>query len=95
MQKESEELRKLQAERQEVQEALERLDEQKLSLEEQLKLLRQQCSQENQLVGVRMRESSNESVHSALTALPDSYTHNSNHKQVFLRSKRQMLESSL
>lgn len=52
MQKESEELRKLQAERQEVQEALERLDEQKLSLEEQLKLIRQQCSQENQLVGV-------------------------------------------
>lgn len=56
MQKESEELQKLQAERQVVQEALERLDEQKLSLEEQLKLIHQQCSQENQLVGVRKRE---------------------------------------
>uniref|UniRef100_A0AAR2K1U2 Epidermal growth factor receptor pathway substrate 15 n=1 Tax=Pygocentrus nattereri TaxID=42514 RepID=A0AAR2K1U2_PYGNA len=46
----SEELRRLQTERQEVQEALERLDEQKSSLEEQLKLIRQQCSQENQLI---------------------------------------------
>lgn len=55
MQKESEELCRLQAERQEVQEALERLDEQKSSLEEQLIYLRQQCSQENQLVGVKNR----------------------------------------
>ncbi|KAI4902163.1 hypothetical protein NFI96_030360 [Prochilodus magdalenae] len=50
VQKESEELRRLQTERQEVQETLERLDEQKSSLEEQLKLIRQQCSQENQLI---------------------------------------------
>ncbi|KAL2090074.1 hypothetical protein ACEWY4_014762 [Coilia grayii] len=48
--KESAELQRLQGQRQEVQEALEKLDVQKSSLEEQLALIRQQCSQENQMI---------------------------------------------
>lgn len=52
MAKETEELQQLQSQRQKVQEALEELDQQKLSLEEQLAHIRQQTSQENQLVAV-------------------------------------------
>lgn len=50
--RESEELQQLQAQRQKVQQALEELDEQKGSLEEQLTHIRQQTSQETQLVGL-------------------------------------------
>lgn len=49
--KESEELQRLQAQRQKVQQALEELDQQKGSLEEQLIHIRQQANQETQLVG--------------------------------------------
>lgn len=51
MAKESEELQRLQAQRQKVQQALEELDQQKGSLEEQLTHIRQQTNQETQLVG--------------------------------------------
>lgn len=51
MAKESEELQRLQAQRQKVQQALEELDQQKDSLEEQLTHIRQQTNQETQLVG--------------------------------------------
>lgn len=51
MAKESEELQRLQAQRQKVQQALEELDQQKGSLEEQLIHIRQQANQETQLVG--------------------------------------------
>lgn len=51
MAKESEELQQLQAQRQKVQQALEELDQQKGSLEEQLTHIRQQANQETQLVG--------------------------------------------
>lgn len=51
MAKESEELQQLQAQRQKVQQALEELDQQKGSLEEQLAHIRQQANQETQLVG--------------------------------------------
>lgn len=51
MAKESEELQRLQAQRQKVQQALEELDQQKGSLEEQLTYIRQQANQETQLVG--------------------------------------------
>lgn len=51
MAKESEELQQLQAQRQKVQQALEELDQQKGSLEEQLTHIRQQTNQETQLVG--------------------------------------------
>lgn len=51
MAKESEELQRLQAQRQKVQEALDELDQQKSSLEEQLNHIRQQTTQETQLVG--------------------------------------------
>lgn len=50
MAKESEELQRLQAQRQKVQQALEELDQQKGSLEEQLTHIRQQTNQETQLV---------------------------------------------
>lgn len=49
--KESEELQRLQAQRQKVQQALEELDQQRDSLEEQLTHIRQQTNQETQLVG--------------------------------------------
>lgn len=52
MAKESGELQQLQAQRQKVQQALEELDQQKGSLEEQLNHIRQQTSQETQLVGL-------------------------------------------
>lgn len=52
MAKESGELQQLQAQRQKVQQALEELDQQKGSLEEQLSHIRQQTSQETQLVGL-------------------------------------------
>uniref|UniRef100_A0A3B4BFW1 Uncharacterized protein n=1 Tax=Periophthalmus magnuspinnatus TaxID=409849 RepID=A0A3B4BFW1_9GOBI len=48
--KETQELTRLQTQRQKVQEALEELDQQKLSLEEQLSHIRQQTSQEHQLI---------------------------------------------
>lgn len=51
MAKESEELQRLQAQRQKVQQALEELDQQRDSLEEQLTHIRQQTNQETQLVG--------------------------------------------
>lgn len=52
MAKESEELQRLQTQRQKVQEALDELDQQKSSLEEQLTHIRQQTSQETLLVGL-------------------------------------------
>lgn len=51
MAKESEELQRLQSQRQKVQQVLEELDQQKGSLEEQLTHIRQQANQETQLVG--------------------------------------------
>uniref|UniRef100_A0A8C6PZV1 Epidermal growth factor receptor pathway substrate 15 n=1 Tax=Nothobranchius furzeri TaxID=105023 RepID=A0A8C6PZV1_NOTFU len=48
--KESEELQRLQAQRQKVQDALDELDQQKSSLEEQLSHIRQQTSQETNLI---------------------------------------------
>lgn len=45
-------LQRLQAQRQKVQEALEELDQQKGSLEEQLTHIRQQTNQETNLVGL-------------------------------------------
>lgn len=52
MARESEALQQLQTQRQKVQEALEELDQQKGSLEEQLAHIRQETSQESQLVGL-------------------------------------------
>lgn len=52
MAKESGELQQLQAQRQKVQDALEELDQQKGSLEEQLTFIRQQTNQETHLVGL-------------------------------------------
>lgn len=52
MARESEELQRLQAQRQKVQDALEELDQQKSSLEEQLTHIRQQTNQETQLVSL-------------------------------------------
>ncbi len=52
MARESEELQRLQSQRQKVQEALDELDQQKGSLEEQLTHIRQQTNQETQLVGL-------------------------------------------
>ena len=49
--RESEELQRLQTQRQKVQEMLDELDQQKGSLEEQLDHIRQQTTQETQLVG--------------------------------------------
>lgn len=51
MARESGELQRLQAQRQKVQDALDELDQQKASLEEQLSHIRQQTSQETHLVG--------------------------------------------
>lgn len=50
MAKETEVLQQLQAQRQKVQDALDELDQQKASLEEQLVHIRQQTNQETQLV---------------------------------------------
>lgn len=52
MAKESGELQQLQTQRQRVQEALDELDQQKSSLEEQLAHIRQQTTQETQLVSL-------------------------------------------
>lgn len=50
--RESEELQRLQTQRQKVQDALDELDQQKGSLEEQLTFIRQQTNQETHLVGL-------------------------------------------
>lgn len=57
-------MQRLQTQRQKVQEALEELDQQKASLEEQLAHIRQQTSQETKLVGLRLNLKKHLFVHS-------------------------------